>query len=66
MARNETIEKHNEELLDRMIEEEVRARKKIMESLKMNTKLAMKLSKELEVSSWKNPLNHPISKLYFL
>ena len=45
MARNEALAKQMEEVLDKMLEEEV----KIMESLKINTKLTMKLCKELEV-----------------
>jgi len=45
--RNATIEKYFEELLDRMVEEEYAAKKKILDSLEVHTKKAFKLCKEL-------------------
>lgn len=45
--RNATIEKYFEELLDRMVEEEFAAKKKILDSLEVHTKKAVKLCREL-------------------
>lgn len=46
-GRNATIEKHFIQLLDQMVEEEFVAKKKILDSLELHTKKAVKLSKEL-------------------
>jgi len=48
--RCQTVLKHVTSLLDKMVDEEVKQKKKILDSLEHHTKLALKLSKELGIS----------------
>jgi len=49
VERNKTIQTYFVDLLDRMVEEEYRSKKKILDSLEANTRKAVKLSVELGI-----------------
>jgi len=59
--RNQTIQTYFVDLLDRMVEEEFRSKKKILDSLESNTKRAFKLSAELGI-----PFTEPDSSLVLI
>lgn len=48
--RSQTVLKHVTDLMDKMVNEEIKAKKKILDSLEYHTKHALKLSKELGIS----------------
>lgn len=59
--RNKTIQTYFVDLLDRMVEEEFRSKKKILDSLESNTRRAFKLSAELGI-----PFTEPDSSLVLI
>jgi len=61
MERNKTIQTYFVDLLDRMVEEEFRSKKKILDSLESNTRRAFKLSAELGI-----PFTEPDSSLVLI